>query len=56
MFRKAFAQEREREDIRAFEKMEEPTRRERNRYGWQHKAVGEAIFIDLAWFSIHLKL
>lgn len=56
MFRKAFAQEREREDIRAFEKMEGPTRRERSRYGWQHKAVGEAICIDLAWFFIHLKL
>lgn len=56
MFRKGFAQEREREEMGAFEKMEGPTRRERNRYEWQHKAVGEAICIDLTWFSIHLKL
>lgn len=42
--------------MRAFEKMEGPTRRERNRYGWPHKAVGEATCIDLTWFSIRLKL
>ena len=56
MFRKGFTQEREREEMRAFEKMEGPTRRERNRYEWQHKVVGEAICIDLTWFSIRLKL
>lgn len=56
MFRKGFAQERGREEMRAFEKMEGPTRRERNRYGWPHKAVGEAACIDLTWFSIRLKL